>query len=392
MNATKGVPMRLTRRSLFISPVALGITLAPLHITAAQGTAAPAISFEPVFDGLDKPVGYIDANDGSGRFFIVEQRGRVLVSDGGELLETPFLNINTMISTGSEQGLLSIALDPGFAGNGRVFVSYTDTEGDSQIVRYSVSDSDANQLDPDSAMTILSLDQPYQNHNGGNILFGPDGYLYIGFGDGGSLGDPEGRAQNPSILFAKILRIDVSGNQKPYGIPADNPFVDDPSFAPETFAWGFRNPWRFSFDRETGDLWIGDVGQNTIEEIDLIPAGTSGQNFGWPIREGNECYSSDSCDDTGLTPPGVQYTHDYGCSVTGGFIYRGSTIPDLAGTYLFADYCSGYLWGLVPDSKGSYSVTDMLETGMNPSSFAQDASGELYLLDLTGTIYRIVAA
>jgi glucose/arabinose dehydrogenase len=383
--------MRITRRSVLVSPLALGITLAPLQITGAQGTPAPAISFEQIFDGLDSPVGYIDANDGSGRFFIVEQSGRVLISAGGDLLETPFLDINTMVSTSSEQGLLSIALDPGFADNGRVFVSYTDTDGDSQIVRYTVSESDANRLDFDSATTILRLDQPYQNHNGGNILFGPDGLLYIGFGDGGSQGDPDNRAQDPGILFAKILRIDVSGDQEPYGIPVDNPFVDDASFTPETFAWGFRNPWRFSFDRDTGDLWIGDVGQSTIEEIDLIPAGTSGQNFGWSIMEGNECYDTEGCDDDGLTAPVGQYTHDYGCSVTGGFVYRGSIIPDLVGTYLFADYCTGYLWGLIANGDGSYSATDLLETGYSPSSFAQDASGELYLLDLSGGIYRIVA-
>ena len=383
--------MRLTRRSLLISPAALGITIAPLHITSAQGTPAPAISFEQIFDGLDRPVDYIDANDGSGRFFIVEQGGRVLISNGGELLQTPFLDISAMVSTGNEQGLLSIALDPGFTDNGRVFVSYTDTAGDSQIVRYTVGETDANQLDPSTATTILSLDQPYENHNGGNIVFGPDGYLYIGFGDGGSQGDPDHRAQDPSILFAKILRIDVSGGQEPYGIPAGNPFVNDSSFAPDTFAWGFRNPWRFSFDRETADLWIGDVGQNTIEEIDLIPAGTSGQNFGWSIMEGNECYNAQTCDETGLTLPVDQYTHDYGCSVTGGFVYRGSTIPDLVGTYLFADYCTGYLWGLVANGDGTYSATDMLETGYNPSSFAQDTSGELYLLDLNGGIYRIVA-
>lgn len=383
--------MRLSRRSVLLSPLVMGITVAPLEVARAQGAAAPAISFEQIFTGLNRPVDYIDANDGSGRFFVVQQSGQVLISSGGELLAAPFLDIGNMVSTGNEQGLLSIALDPGFSENGRVFVSYTDSAGDSQIVRYAVSESDANQLDPNSTTTILSLDQPYENHNGGNIVFGPDGYLYIGFGDGGSQGDPDGRAQNPGILFAKILRIDVSGDQEPYGIPADNPFVNDASFAPETFAWGLRNPWRFSFDRETGDLWIGDVGQSTIEEIDLIPAGTSGQNFGWSIMEGNECYNAASCDQTGLTLPVDQYTHDYGCSVTGGYVYRGSAIPDLVGTYLFADYCTGYLWGLTANGDGSYSASGTLETGMTPSSFAQDASGELYFIDLAGAIYLIAA-
>ncbi|MCA9859319.1 MAG: PQQ-dependent sugar dehydrogenase [Thermomicrobiales bacterium] len=381
--------MRISRRTFIASPLVAGVLTVP-DFVVAQGVDGLPIGFEPIFDGLSSPVGYVDANDGSGRFFIVEQDGRVLVSNGGELLDTPFLDIRTTISTGSEQGLLSIALDPGFGDNGRVFVSFTDTEGDSQVVRYSVRADDPNQLDPETAVTILSLDQPYPNHNGGDIVFGPDGYLYLGFGDGGSQGDPENRAQNPSELLGKILRIDVGGDQEPYGIPADNPFVDDSSFAPEVFAWGLRNPWRLSFDRETGDLWIGDVGQSAIEEIDLIPTGTSGQNFGWNIFEGTECYAGE-CDESGLTMPVEQYTHEYGCSVTGGYVYRGASIPDLVGTYLFADYCTGYLWGLVPNGDGTYTATDFIETSMNPSSFAQDASGELYILDLNGGISRVVA-
>ncbi len=382
--------MRLTRRAFFASPLGFGLLAVP-DFVVAQGVSGLPIGFEPVFDGLSRPVGYIDANDGSGRFFIVEQDGRILVSAGSDLLDTPFLDITGQLSTGSEQGLLGVALDPGFAENGRVFVSFTDSDGDSRIVRYTVSTDDPSLLDPGSAVTILSLDQPFQNHNGGNIVFGPDGYLYIGFGDGGGQGDPDSNAQNPGVFFAKILRIDVSGDQEPYSIPADNPFIDDASFVPETFAWGFRNPWRFSFDRETGDLWIGDVGQNTIEEVDLIPTGTSGQNFGWSELEGNECFNDPNCDPSAYTAPVEQYTHDYGCSVTGGFVYRGASIPDLAGTYLFADYCTGYLWGLTPNGDGTYTATDFLETGMNPSSFAQDASGELFILDLNGGIYRIVA-
>ncbi len=383
--------MRLTRRTFVASPLALGGLALP-DFVVAQGVSGLPIAFEPVLEGLSRPVGYIDANDGSGRFFIVEQDGRILVSVGGELLDTPFLDITDQVSTGNEQGLLGMALDPGFSENGRVFVSSTDQDGDSQIVRYTVSADDPNQLDADSVVTILSLDQPYPNHNGGHIVFGPDGYLYLGFGDGGSQGDPEGNAQNPGVLFAKILRIDVSGNLEPYGVPSDNPFVDDASFAPETFAWGFRNPWRFSFDRETGDLWIGDVGQNNIEEIDLIPAGTSGQNFGWSVLEGNDCYSDPNCDASAYTAPVDQYTHDYGCSVTGGYVYRGANIADLVGTYLFADYCTGYLWGLVPNGDGTFMATDFIETGMNPSSFAQDAAGELYVVDLSGTISRIMGA
>lgn len=379
--------MPLTRRTFLASPFAL---LALPEFVVAQGVSRPSIGFERIYDGLNRPVGYVDVHDGSGRFFIVEQDGRILVSVGGDLLGDPLLDLSDQVSSGSEQGLLGIALDPGFSENGRVFVSYTDQDGNSQIVRYIIAADEPNRLDPESAFTILSLDQPRPNHNGGDIKFGPDGYLYIALGDGGGQGDPEDNAQNPAVLFAKILRIDVSGDQEPYGIPPDNPFVDDPSFAPETFAWGFRNPWRFSFDRETGDLWIGDVGQNDIEEIDLVPAGTSGQNFGWPVLEGNECYQDPGCDPSAYTAPVDQYTHDYGCSVTGGYVYRGSAIPDLVGTYLFADYCTGYLWGLVPNGDGTFTATDHIETEMNPSSFAEDSSGELYLVDLGGSIARMV--
>lgn len=381
--------MHLTRRSFLASPLAASLLASPA-LVVAQGNTALDIGFEPVLTGLDRPVDYIDAHDGSGRSFVVEQSGRVLVSLAGELLDTPFLDLSSAVSTGSEQGLLGVALDPGFAENGRVFVSYTDTAGNSQIVRYIVCADDANQLDPESATTILSLEQPHANHNGGDVVFGPDGYLYIGFGDGGGQGDPDNRAQDPGVLYAKIVRIDVSGDQEPYGIPPDNPFVDDPSFVPETFVWGLRNPWRFSFDRETGDLWIGDVGERRIEEIDLAPTGTSGQNFGWSVFEGTECFASSGCDQTGFTPPVYEYTHDYGCAVTGGYVYRGHILPDLVGAYLFADYCTGYIWGLLPNGDGAYSVADYLETGTNPSSFAQDASGELYLVDLNGTIFRIV--
>lgn len=382
--------MSLTRRAVITSPFALGLLTVP-ELVVAQGVDGLPIAFEQIYDGFDRPVGYIDIDDGSGRYLIVEQGGRILVSVGGDVLSTPSLDISTQVSDGNEQGLLGVAIDPGFSENGRVFVSYTDTEGASQIVRYTVSAESPNRLDPESAITILTLDQPNPNHNGGHIAFGPDGYLYLGFGDGGGQGDPDNNGQNPGVLFAKILRIDVSGDREPYGIPGDNPFADDPSFAPETFAWGFRNPWRFTFDRETADLWIGDVGQNDIEEIDLMPAGTSGQNFGWPVLEGHECYDDPDCDPSAYTAPVDQYTHDYGCSVTGGYVYRGSTIPELVGTYLFADYCTGYLWGLIPNGDGTYSVTDYIETDMHPSSFAEDASGELYIIDLDGGIYRIVS-
>jgi glucose/arabinose dehydrogenase len=345
-----------------------------------------------VIGGLSSPVQMIDPNDGTGRFFIVEKTGKVLILKDGKLLGTPLLDISDHVSTGTEQGLLSIALHPKFAKNGVFFIDYTDAKGNSQIERWTISKSDANVADPASATTLLSVDQPYPNHNGGLLLFGPDGKLYIGFGDGGSQGDPHGNGQNLGVLLGKILRIDVDSTtgKLPYGIPKDNPFVNTPGARGEIWDYGLRNPWRFSFDKKTGDLVIGDVGQNTYEEADFDPAAKGGINYGWNIMEARSCYNAASCNQKGLTLPFFFYSHENGaCSITGGYVYRGTAIKGLSGVYLAADYCSGELWQVHLDNKGGSTVDEPMLTKTNPSSFAEDAKGELYLIDLNGAIYKI---
>jgi glucose/arabinose dehydrogenase len=367
-------------------------------VVRAQGTdfdpASFAVGFELVVDGLTRPVQMLDPGDGSGRLFIVEQGGTVRILQDGELLPDPFLDISGQISFDNEQGLLSIAFHPDFASNGLFFIDYTDGDGDTQVERWTVSD-DPNRADPESAETLLQVGQPYPNHNGGLLLFGPnDGYLYVGLGDGGSQGDPEGHGQDTSTWLGSILRIDVDSitGDLPYGIPEDNPFANGENGAPEIWLWGFRNPWRFSFDRANGDLYIGDVGQGSFEEIDRFPSDGEQRNFGWNVMEASSCYEVENCDASDYALPIFEYSHDFGCSVTGGFVYRGESLPALAGVYLAADYCSGLLWGIGSDGDGSWVASEPIETGLNVSSFGEDASGELYVVDLNGGIYRIVTA
>jgi glucose/arabinose dehydrogenase len=322
--------------------------------------------------------------------FIVQKGGQVLIFRDGAVLPDPLLDISDHVSTSSEQGLLSIALHPDFADNGIFFIDYTDNDGNTQIERWRISNENPDVADPDSAETILSVEQPYPNHNGGLLLFGPDGYLYIGLGDGGSGGDPEGNGQNLGTLLGKILRIDINNTEEdlPYAIPDDNPFLDRDDARSEIWAYGLRNPWRFSFDRETGDLYIGDVGQNAIEEADRAPAGQGGLNFGWVILEGPNCYQDEDCDQTGLVPPFFWYSQDVGgCAITGGYVYRGTVMTELTGMYLVGDYCSGLVWAVNPESGESSAP---IETGISISSFAEDATGELYLVGLGGAIYKIV--
>jgi glucose/arabinose dehydrogenase len=284
--------------------------------------AAPQIDLQPVAVGLANPVAITNAGDGSGRLFITLQAGRIVIYDGTRVLPTPFLDITPLVSSGGERGLLSVAFHPNYRTNGVFFVDYTNTDGNTVIARYSVS-QDANIADPNSAAILLTITQPFANHNGGQLQFGPDGYLYIGMGDGGSGGDPSNNAQNLGTLLGKILRIDVDG-ASPYAIPADNPFVGVPSTLPEIWAYGLRNPWRFSFDRLTGDLFIADVGQDSWEEVDFQPAGSQGgENYGWRLMEGNHCYNPPTnCDPGGLTPPILEYEHGTndanGCSISGG--------------------------------------------------------------------------
>ncbi|MDP9351225.1 MAG: PQQ-dependent sugar dehydrogenase, partial [Chloroflexota bacterium] len=268
--------------------------------------------------------------------------------------------------------------------------------GNTVVSRYTAA-GDRTQGDAASEQVVLTQEQPAANHNGGMLAFGPDGYLYIGLGDGGGANDTYGNGQNMNTFLGKILRIDVNGgdadNDQAYGIPQDNPFVNDEEARPEIWATGLRNPWRFSFDRETGDLYIGDVGQNTYEWVNYQPANVKeGRNYGWPITEGNHCFQEEECDRDGLTPPVLEYTHDEGCSITGGYVYRGEEYPALQGAYLFGDYCSGRLWTGYHDASGKWGMAQMAETGRSISSFGEDEAGELYLTDLQeGVVYRITA-
>jgi glucose/arabinose dehydrogenase len=356
------------------------------------------IAFEPYAQGFERPVFMADSNDGSGRLFVVEQGGLIRIVLDGEVLAQPFLDLTGQVETsGSEQGLLSMAFDPDYAENGRFYVGYTGLDSTNVFARFEVSAEDPNIADADSERVLISVADPYRNHNGGLVAFGPDGYLYAGLGDGGSGGDPEENAQDVSVLLGKILRLDVSGDfdsdEPAYRIPDDNPFVNQDGAAPEIWAYGFRNPWRFSFDREYGDLYIGDVGQNAWEEINFQPAdSTGGENYGWNLLEGTHCYPEGAdCDPEGTVLPVAEYGHDLGYSVTGGYVYRGESAFDLVGVYIFADYGSGNVWGLARDGSGAWQTSEPVETDLRVSSFSEDASGELYVTSFDGTVYRVVA-
>lgn len=344
------------------------------------------VALQQVADGFDEPLYLADANDASGRLFVVERKGRIKIIRDGVILETPFVDLTERVgSGGTEQGLLSVAFHPRFRENGYLYVNYTNKSGDTVISRFN---SFGDNADPDSELILLSVAQPHANHNGGLNLFGPDGLLYIGLGDGGSGGDPENRAQNLDELLGKILRIDVDSGQ-PYAIPTDNPWAQGGG-RPEIWALGLRNPWRFSFDRSTGDMYIGDVGQNKIEEIDLQPANQGGLNYGWKQLEGSTCYV-DACDPTRFVAPIAEYPHEQGCSVTGGYVYRGAALPILDGVYFYADYCQGTIWALTRNSAGSWTSQVALESDARISSFGQDSAGELYVTDIdAGIVYRLV--
>jgi glucose/arabinose dehydrogenase len=364
---------------------------------AVSDLASLRVELQLVVGGLETPVGLAHAGDGSGRLFIVEKVGRIRVVEDGELLPTPLLDISDRVgSAQSEQGLLGLAFHPGYADNGLSFVNYTDRQGDTVISGFSMpagwEPGGPPVADPGSETILLQLDQPAANHNGGHLTFGPDGYLYIGTGDGGASGDKFGNGQNGATLLGAMLRLDVD-NGEPYTIPADNPFIDDPSIRDEIWAIGLRNPWRYTFDRFTGDLYIADVGQNLYEEVDLQPAQTGGQNYGWPIMEASHCFPADrQCDQTGLTLPLVEYDHALGCSVTGGYVYRGEEYPGLQGVYVFGDFCSGRIWGAVAQAGIEPQVVELARANVQLSSFGEDERGELYLLDMgRGELFKLVA-
>jgi glucose/arabinose dehydrogenase len=330
------------------------------------------------------------------RLFVVEQRGRIRILRNRALVATPFLDITDRVfAAGSEQGLLGLAFHPRFAENGRFFVNYTDARDDTHIAEFRAA-SGADTVDPSTERTLLVVEQPFTNHNGGQLAFGPDGFLYIALGDGGSAGDPFGNGQNLGVLLGKLLRIDVDG-AAPYAVPSDNPFVSRAGARPEIWAFGLRNPWRFAFDRLTGDLIIADVGQSSVEEIDAEPAPRrGGQNYGWNLTEGSRCFiPATNCPREGIAFPVVEYTHAEGCSVTGGVVYRGCRMPGYAGTYFYGDFCSGFVssfrlgGGLPLDQRDR---TAELGPRRNLSSFGVDAEGEVYMLELGGAVYQIVPA
>ncbi|TAK36844.1 MAG: T9SS type A sorting domain-containing protein [Saprospiraceae bacterium] len=354
--------------------------------------AQPDIALSVFSSGFSKPVDI--ANCGDDRLFILEQHnGRIFILDkNGVRLNTPFLQLPG-VGQANEQGLLGLAFHPDYLTNGYFFINYSLPNGNSRISRFSVS-ANPNIAEPASEMVLLEVDQPYSNHNGGCLKFGPDGYLYAGFGDGGSGGDPQANGQNRSTLLGKILRLDVD-NGSPYAIPPGNPFVNEPDALGEIWAFGNRNPWRFSFDRATGDLWIGDVGQDSWEEIDFQPAGsTGGQNYGWRCYEGNHPFNTNGCNPMNtMTFPVAEYqnTNGIGCSVTGGFVYRGLHFPQLYGHYLFTDYCTGILWSLTPDGQGGWvnqQLNNLLD--LQFASFGENKNGELFVTGhANGNIYRI---
>ena len=361
-----------------------------LVFAAVVALADPIPALEQVTTGLARPVSITHAGDN--RLFITEQSGRIMIYDGTRLLPEPFLDIRNLVSSDNERGLLSVAFHPHYAQNGLFYINYTNLGGDTVVARYSVSPTDPNRANAASAVTLLGVDQPFANHNGGQMQFGPDGYLYIGLGDGGSGGDPNNRAQNLNDLLGKILRIDVDGGS-PYAIPSSNPFVGSTNARGEIWSYGLRNPWRFSFDRATGDLWIADVGQGTWEELDFQPATSiGGENYGWRRMEGSHCFNpSVNCNNgiVSLTLPVIEYDHDEGCSVTGGYVYRGTRSPRFAGTYFYGDFCSGRIWGATR-ANGVVTSRQLLDTSFNISTFGQDMNGEVYVADYgNGVLYRV---
>jgi glucose/arabinose dehydrogenase len=375
----------------FPSPATITAQPSPTHTATALPTPPDVTSFpnpngytwSEVASGLTLPIGLTSANDGSGRLFIIEQPGRIKIHDGTGLQETAFLDIRDRVGDkGSEQGLLGLAFHPDYAENGVFFVSYTNKGGDSVISRFLVSSS-PDQAEAGSESILLTIPQPYKNHNGGQILFGPQGYLWIAIGDGGSAGDPQGNGQNLNTLLGKLLRIDVS--QEPYTIPEDNPFGN------EIWAYGLRNPWRFTFDPAYNDLYIADVGQAKWEEVNFLPADApAGINFGWDYREGNHKYEGTPPEGLPLINPVVEYDHDLGCSVSGGAVYRGSLL-EWQGIYLYGDFCSGRVWGLLQTPSGEWLNEPLFQFDSRIAAIDQDEDGEIYLVNLLGTILKLTA-
>jgi glucose/arabinose dehydrogenase len=399
-------PFRLavaTVASMLVALSAAGPAAGRTTGAAGEQPASPAapapgsIKLTLIADGLDQPVLITSARDGTGRLFIVEKTGRIKVLARGAVSSRPFLNLSTSVTRGPEQGLLGLAFHPRFATNRRYFVNFTDLAGDTVIREYRASATDPNRTEAGSGRTILRIDQPYSNHNGGMIAFGPDGYLYIGTGDGGGGGDPGNRAQSTASLLGKMLRIDVNGttSTRNYRIPASNPYVGRTG-RDEIWQRGLRNPWRWSFDRSTGNLWIGDVGQRRYEEVDRAVRTASGPgraaNWGWRVMEGFHCYNpSSGCNRTGKRLPLLEYSHssDGRCAVTGGHVYRGRSVGALVGWYVYGDYCSGEIFAVAAGAASPASPVRLLDTSLLISSFGESAGRELFVVDLGGAVYEI---
>ncbi len=362
--------------------------------TPVQGT--PPLPSQLLAGGFHSPLDLQAAPGDRERLYVVEQGGRIQVVRSGQLAGTPFLDIASRISSGGERGLLGLAFHPQFATNRRLFVNYTDRQGDTHIAEFRAASAD--QADPQSERQLLFVSQPFANHNGGGLAFGNDGMLYIGLGDGGSGGDPQGNGQSLGRALGKMLRIDVDRGT-PYAVPSDNPFVSRPGAFPPVWAYGLRNPFRFSFDRATGDLYIGDVGQNRFEEVDVgVASRRGGENYGWNIMEGNSCYAPASgCSMAGLTLPVLDYGHGDGCSITGGYVYRGCRMPGYAGTYFYGDYCAGFVRSFRLENGRAVDQRDWTSAigrGLirNITSFGVDLDGEVYVVDYHGEVYRVVPA
>lgn len=390
--------MQQSRLLFHFSPIrALGALLLPLALFACSGgggssSSQPSttlLTLTRFAGGFTRPVTITHAGDGSGRLFVVEQGGTIRIIRNGVVAEIPFIDISSLVTpTGGEQGLLGLAFPPGFAARGTFYVNYTDRTGigNTVVARFGVGPN-TDQADPATRAELLTIVQPFANHNGGQLAFGPDNLLYIGTGDGGSGGDPMGNGQSLATLLGKVLRIDVLSGAIPYAIPGSNPFGS------EIWAYGLRNPWRFSFDRLNGDLYLADVGQDLVEEVNFQAAGSgTGANYGWNIMEGSRCFATAACSSAGLTLPVAEYLHGSGdCAVIGGYVYRGSAFPALQGTYIYGDLCSGRIWGL-RRSGAVWQNTLLADTALQISTFGEDETGELYVGDYaTGDIYRIGA-
>lgn len=383
----------------FSAILAFGAALTQAAFSASPSTQSEQqmrLAFSPalekVGEGFTLPLFLTHAGDGSGRIFVVEKGGTIALLENGRR-GAVFLDIQDRLrASGYEQGLLGLAFHPDYAQNGYFYVNYTNRQGHTVVERYSVSQSDPNRADPNSAKRILLIEQPYANHNGGMIAFGPDGFLYIGMGDGGSANDPLGAGQNTRTLLGKILRIDVD-NGDPYAIPAGNPYADGREGLAEVWSIGWRNPWRFSFDRLTGDKYIADVGQNRIEEVHIERRGApGGLNYGWNIMEGSQCFTPRSgCNQNGLQLPIAEYDHSKGISITGGYVYRGSAFPRMQGVYFFADFGSTRIWALRETSANRWEQTEIMSARFPVSSFGEDEAGELYVVDFGGgTLHRLI--